>query len=55
MSAYSHNPNLCHGDLGPMAYRGHTLETALGGSISKFTYIWGQYPLSSLVMAMSSA
>jgi hypothetical protein len=27
-SAYSHSPNLCHGDLGPVARGGHTLETA---------------------------
>jgi hypothetical protein len=46
-SAYSHSPNLCHGDLGPMAHGGHTLETTLDGSIPEFDYVGG--PVPSLV------
>jgi len=46
-SACSHGPNLCHGDLDPVARSGHTLGTTPDGSILGFTYIWG--PVPSLV------
>jgi hypothetical protein len=49
MSAYSHGPNLHHGDLGPVAHGGHTLGTAPGGSILEVTYIGG--PVPSLVIS----
>ena len=40
-STFSRGPDLHSGDLDPMAYGGHTLETALSGSILEFTYIGG--------------
>jgi hypothetical protein len=40
-SAYSHGPNLCHEDIGPMAHSGHTLGTAPDGNIPEFTYMGG--------------
>jgi hypothetical protein len=46
-SAYSYSPNLCHGDLGPVARGGHTLETVLGSIILEFAYVGG--PVPSLV------
>ena len=46
MSAFSHGLDLRSRDLDPVAYGGHTLKTALSGSILEFTYIGGQYPLS---------
>jgi hypothetical protein len=51
---YSRSPNLCHGDLGSVARGGHSLGTAPDDSIPKFTYIGGQHPLSSQVMAKST-
>ena len=51
---FSHCSNLHPEDLDPMAYSGHTLGTALSGSIPEFTYIGGQYPFSSSAMARSS-
>jgi hypothetical protein len=51
---YSHDPNLHHGDLRYLARSGHTLGTAPSRSILEFTYIGGQHPLSSPVMAKSS-
>jgi hypothetical protein len=43
-SAYSHDPNLRLGDLGPVAHGGHTLGTTLHCSIPESTYIGGPYP-----------
>jgi hypothetical protein len=54
MSAYSHGPNLCHGDLHHVARGRHTLRTTLCGSILEFTYEGGQYSHSSLAIAKSS-
>jgi hypothetical protein len=43
-SAYSRGPNLCLGDLGPVARGGHTLIIAPEGCIPEFTYIGGLAP-----------
>lgn len=43
-SAYGHDPNLRHGDLGYVAYHGHALGTAPSGNIPEFTYIGGPVP-----------
>jgi hypothetical protein len=43
-SAFSCVPDLCSRDLDPAVYGGHTLGTALSGSILEFTYIGGPVP-----------
>ena len=43
-SIFGRGLNLRPGDLDPMAYSGHTLGTALSGSILEFTYIGGPVP-----------
>jgi hypothetical protein len=43
-SAYSHDPNLHLGDLGPVAHGRHILGTALRCSILESTYIGGMFP-----------
>ena len=53
-STFSHGLDLRFGDLDPTVYGGHTFSTAFSDSISEFTYIGGQYPLSSLDVAKSS-
>ena len=46
MFTFSRGLDLHPRDLDPVAYGGHTIGTALCGSILEFTYIGGQYPLS---------
>ena len=46
VSTFSHGLDLCSRDLDLMVYIRHTVGTAFSGSILKFTYIGGQYPLS---------
>jgi len=41
---FSHGPDLHPRDLDPVAYGGHTIGTALCGSILEFTYIGGPVP-----------
>ena len=53
-TAFSRGLDLHPRDLDPVVPRGHTLGTALGGCILEFTYVGGQYPPSSAVMAKSS-
>ena len=53
VSTYSHGPNLCPEDLGPVAHSGHTLGTAPGSGIPEFTYI-GRASALSPIMAKSS-
>ena len=45
-STYSHDPNLHHRDLGPVARDGHTLGTTPGGSNPEFTYVGGARTVS---------
>jgi hypothetical protein len=44
MFAFSHALDLHFRDLDPVVYGGHTLGTALSGSILEFTYIGGSVP-----------
>jgi hypothetical protein len=53
-SAFNHSPDLRSGDLDLVVYSGHALGTGLHGSILEFTYMGGQYPLSSPAVARSS-
>ena len=43
-SAFSRDPDLDPRDLDPTVHGGHTLRTALGGSILEFTYPEGPVP-----------
>ena len=40
-SAFSRSPDFHHGNLGLMAYGGHTPETTHGGHIPEYTYLEG--------------
>ena len=43
-STFSHSLNLYSGELDPTVYDGHTIETALDGSIPESIYICGPIP-----------
>ena len=43
-TAHGYDPNLYHRDPRHVAHSGHTLGTALGGSILEFTYLEGLVP-----------